>query len=208
MKKILSVFLCFVVIFALVSCSADSAIETAKDAANDIAETTQTILGSLTSKGDTETESITETETDNSDKNLYGPYKVVKVVDGDTIDVSVNGNKTRVRLIGVDTPESVSSDENKNCEEGKIASQYTKDTLYGKNVYLEYDVGTTDKYGRTLAYVYTEDKEMYNEILLKKGYARLMTIQPNVKYVNTFTKIQAKAREDKVGFWDGFDQWK
>lgn len=131
----------------------------------------------------------------------YGPYEVVRVVDGDTYKINIDGTEQTVRLIGVDTPESVSSDESKNCVEGKDASVYVKNLITGKRVYLEYDAGQTDKYGRVLAYVYYEDVQL-EKILLEMGYARTMTIAPNVNYADEYAKIQAKARESNTGFWE------
>ena len=129
-----------------------------------------------------------------------GEYKVVRVVDGDTFIIDYNGTEERVRLIGVDTPESVHPDESKNTEDGIKMSNYTKDRLQGKIVKLELDVQERDKYGRILAYVYIDDK-MYNKELLELGYAKVATYPPNVKYVDDFTKIQKEARENKVGLW-------
>ena len=131
-----------------------------------------------------------------------GIYKVLRVVDGDTIEIDYKGAKEKVRLIGVDTPESVHPDANKNIESGKTASNYTKDLLDGKNITLEFDVQQKDKYGRLLAYVYL-DGEMINKKLLAEGYAKLATYPPNVKYVEEFTKIQKEARENKKGLWEG-----
>ncbi len=133
--------------------------------------------------------------------DALGPYNVVRVVDGDTIIVNIDGSETRVRFIGVDTPESVHTDSSRNVEEGITASDYTKNLLSEKSVYLEYDVGEHDKYGRTLAYVYTEDGTMVNKLLLKEGLAKIMTIQPNVKYAEEFLSIQNRAQEDECGFW-------
>lgn len=127
-----------------------------------------------------------------------------RVVDGDTIAVVKNDREVKVRLIGVDTPESVASGYNtyKNCKEGKLAANFTEEQLSGKTVYLEYDISPRDKYCRDLCYVYLENGKMFNEILLEKGYARTMTIQPNVKYADKFLKVQQKAEENKVGFWN------
>ena len=124
-----------------------------------------------------------------------------KCVDGDTFKINYNGTVTKVRLIGVDTPESVSSNKSKNNKYGVEASNYTKERLEGQTVYLEFDVQKTDKYGRLLAYVYLEDGTMYNKELLEKGYAQIATYPPNVKYVDEFTQIQKQAKENKVGFW-------
>ncbi|MBR6689644.1 MAG: thermonuclease family protein [Clostridia bacterium] len=126
--------------------------------------------------------------------------EVVRVVDGDTIVVDFNGKDEKVRLIGVDTPESVHADETKNTKEGILVSDYTKSKLTGKKVKLEFDVQERDKYGRLLAYVYI-DGEMYNKHLLEIGYAKIATYPPNVKYVEDFKEIQKQARENKVGLW-------
>jgi len=128
-------------------------------------------------------------------------YKVVRVVDGDTFVVIFNGKEEKVRLIGIDTPESVHPDKTKNSDYGVIASNYTKELLLEKEIYLEFDVSQRDKYGRLLAYAYLENGEMLNKKLLEEGYANLATYPPNVKYVEEFKKIQKKAREDKKGFW-------
>lgn len=127
--------------------------------------------------------------------------EVIRVVDGDTFVVKYNGKEEKVRLIGVDTPESVHPDETKNTEFGNKVSNYTKQMLEGKQVELEFDVESRDKYGRLLAYVYL-DGQMYNKMLLEKGYAKIATYPPNVKYVDDFTKIQIEARENKVGLWE------
>lgn len=134
--------------------------------------------------------------------SLYGPYDVVKVVDGDTIRVDIDGVETKVRMIGINTPESVHNDESKNTEEGKMASSFVSGLVGGKQVYLEYDVEAEDQYGRMLAYVYLDDKEtMVERILLSMGYAEIMTVQPNSKYADEFYEIQKQAREARVGFW-------
>ncbi len=116
--------------------------------------------------------------------------ELVRVVDGDTIIVIYNNEETRVRLIGIDTPESVHSDQSKNTTEGIIASEYTKKILQDVNkVGLEFDVEKLDIYNRLLAYVYLEDGTMLNSHLLEKGYAQIMTYPPNTKYLNYFESI-------------------
>ncbi len=127
--------------------------------------------------------------------------KVERVIDGDTFEILSNGEKIKIRLIGVNTPESVASQEyleetgQKNTQEGKEASEFTKRLLTDKTVYLEFDAAKEDKYGRLLAYVYLEDGQMVQDILLKNGYAELMTIQPNVKYADHFVETVQAARE-------------
>ena len=124
-------------------------------------------------------------------------YDVVRVVDGDTIV----GKNTKIRLIGVNTPESVHSDSKKNTPEGVIASDYVKDLLEGKQVYIEYDKEKLDQYKRTLAYVYTEDKELVNLKLIELGYGECMFYSPNTKYKKMFDEAMEKAQKNNVGFW-------
>ena len=127
-------------------------------------------------------------------------YKVVRVVDGDTIKVNFNGIEESLRLIGIDTPESVHPDADKNIKEGIIASDYTKSMLEGKEVRLEFDVQQRDRYGRLLAYVWLGNK-MFNKTLLDEGYAQVSTYPPNVKYVSDFVELERIARENNKGLW-------
>jgi micrococcal nuclease len=146
------------------------------------------------------------------ESSKYVSAKVVNVVDGDTIDVIIGiDQKYRVRLIGVDTPETVHP--NKDVEYfGKEASDYTKNKLTGKTVYLEKDVSEVDKYGRLLRYVWltppSEDpseKEiranMFNAILVANGYANAATFPPDVKYTNLFLKLAEEAKNKGLGLW-------
>ena len=80
-------------------------------------------------------------------------YKVVRVIDGDTVKIDYNGKATNVRLIGVDTPEIVHPSKPVEAY-GKEASNFTKNLLQGESVYLRFDIDKTDKYGRLLAYLY------------------------------------------------------
>ena len=144
-------------------------------------------------------ENLKNVEKESSNKKLY---LVKRVVDGDTFVVNFDGTDEKVRLIGVDTPESVHKDKSKNTKEGKIASNYTTEKIQNKQVELEFDVQQRDKYGRILAYVYI-DGNMLNKMLLEDGMAKLATYPPNVKYVEDFKKLQAEARKNNVGFWNG-----
>lgn len=134
---------------------------------------------------------------------IYGPYQVIRVIDGDTLLIDVDGAQTRVRLIGIDTPESVNPDNSKNSPEGKIASNFTKAIIEDQSyVFLGYDVQRKDDYNRTLAYIFLDrGKTMLQERLLEAGMARTMTIQPNSLFANYFYAIMVKAREEKAGFW-------
>lgn len=136
---------------------------------------------------------------------------VKRVVDGDTFIYKENGNNVRVRMIGIDTPESVAPEETgkTNTTEGKTVSDYIKDLLEGETVYLEYDAGPTDKFDRELAYVYLSDGTRIQDMLISMGYAKTMTIQPNVRYAEHFVELEQAAHDKKVGFWNGyFEEWK
>ena len=105
-------------------------------------------------------------------QGVQGPYTVLKVVDGDTIHVSANGQKLKIRMIGLDTPETVDPRKPVQCF-GLEASAQAKTILGGQSVYLETDPSqdTIDKYGRTLAYVWTESGRLFNLDMIADGYA-------------------------------------
>ena len=111
-------------------------------------------------------------------------YEVISVIDGDTLLISVFGAETTVRLIGVDAPESVHREKEKNTTEGELASLWLKRFLEGKRVTLEYDQELKDQYGRTLAYVYA-DGVMVQDVLLMAGMAKTLTMEPNTRYAGT-----------------------
>jgi micrococcal nuclease len=147
------------------------------------------------------TESSTEfTEPTYATSNTKVTYAVERVVDGDTIIANIDGESIRIRFIGIDTPESVNSDDSKNCEYGKVSSKYTKKLLTGKKVSLVYDTSKKDIYGRTLAYVYLGN-EMVNYNLVANGYAVAKEYVPNTKYSSLFTYAQIQAEKNKVGMW-------
>ena len=137
---------------------------------------------------------------DKKDKYIY--YNVKKIVDGDTFWVDDGSPKgLKIRLIGIDAPESKNSRTKEMAYLGREASDYLTSLIDGRKVRLEYDAGQFDKYGRTLAYVYLEDGTFVNATLVKKGYATVMTVPPNVKYADTFLKLERKARNQKRGLW-------
>lgn len=123
-------------------------------------------------------------------------YKVTRIVDGDTIEVSGLG---RVRYIGVNTPET--KHPSKPVEYyGHEAEEANRRLVGGKTVKLEFDVQQRDQYGRVLAYVYV-GSTFVNAWLVENGFAQVMTIPPNVKYANLFLQLQAEAREAGRGLW-------
>ena len=125
------------------------------------------------------------------DPEVLVPCELERVVDGDTIIVhDPDNNRLRVRLTGINAPESVLEDESKNTEEGRDASKFLKELLADvKTVYLEYDEGRYDQYDRTLAYVWIDTGTTYimvNEIMLATGHAKPVYIKPNLRYADTF----------------------
>lgn len=133
-------------------------------------------------------------------------YPVTRIVDGDTFWID-DGSRSglKIRLIGVDAPESRNTGRKETAPYGKEASEYLKKLLTGKRVRLEYDVARTDRYGRTLAYVYLENGIFVNAELVRNGYALVMTIPPNVKYQDMFIRLSRKARTRGRGLWSTGD---
>jgi micrococcal nuclease len=128
--------------------------------------------------------------------------EVEKVVDGDTFwIINQVGEREKIRLIGVDTPEMRRTRSKEIGYYGKEASEYVKNLLSEKKVRLEFDVSKYDRYRRTLAYVYLEDGTFLNAHLVKMGYATLMTVPPNVKFADLFLELQQKARKKERGLW-------
>ena len=132
-------------------------------------------------------------------------YPVVRVVDGDTFIIDINGTQTRVRLIGIDTPESVHP--NKEVEYFALeASNFLKDLLEGQNVLLAYDQANSatdnqDRYGRLLAYAYRASDSLFvNAELIREGYAHAYTRYP-FRYLEDFLKYERDARMQGKGLW-------
>ena len=134
-----------------------------------------------------------------------------RVVDGDTLVVSEQGKESKVRLVGVDTPESVSSDASKNCKEGKIASDYTKSLIHeGQTLYLSKDKSDTDRYGRLLRFVWMEkpsesptqeemQEKMLNAVLVKEGYAQAKDYAPDTTLSSFFHTLGKQAEDNNLG---------
>jgi micrococcal nuclease len=137
---------------------------------------------------------------------------VSSAIDGDTLKLSTG---EYVRLIGVDTPESRYNnklvrdckrsrrDKDAILKMGREASNFTRKLVEGKRVKLAFDLQKHDKYGRLLAYVYLEDGTFVNGKIVEEGYAKVMTIPPNVKYAKTFLMLEREARQKGSGLWQG-----
>jgi micrococcal nuclease len=124
---------------------------------------------------------------------------VVRVIDGDTILVDLNGRQERVRYIGVDTPETVAQDRPVGCF-GPEASKKNKELVEGKSVELERDVSDRDRFDRLLRYVYV-DGVMINAELLQQGYGTSVTFPPDVRENSRFRALEREARQARRGLW-------
>lgn len=132
-----------------------------------------------------------------------GLYRVISVSDGDTIKVLIDKKIETIRLIGVDTPETVDPRRPVQCY-GRQASNFTKKSLSNQNVKLESDVlsGDRDKYKRLLRYVFLEDGQNFNQVLIEDGYGHEYTYNSiPYKYQEIFKKSEINARENSRGLW-------
>lgn len=151
-------------------------------------------------------------------QNLFRPSPdtttVVRVVDGDTFEIMYHGQHERIRLIGIDTPESrrnikAERDANRSRDDiktivshGKEAARFVKSLVNpGDRISIEFDVQQRDRYGRLLGYIYLPNGKMLNEEIIRAGYANVMTIPPNVKYQKRFLAAYREAQGDKIGLW-------
>ena len=148
---------------------------------------------------------------------IYAQQKttVTRIIDGDAIQVIYGGVERRIRLIGIDAPESridrkAMKDANMSehdiktiVEMGAKAKAYVNGLIKrGDFITIEFDTQEKDRYGRLLCYVYLSNGKMLNEEIVKAGYANVKTIPPNVKYKDKFLKAFKYAKETKRGLWD------
>ena len=128
-------------------------------------------------------------------------HQVLRIVDGDTIDIDYNGTKERVRLLCVDTPESVHPDKKQNIPMGTVASDYTKKRMQGKMVGIELEGKLRGKYGRLLAYVFI-DGENFNLELVRQGLSPYYTkYGRSEKYDRDFKAAEKAARDQGLNIW-------
>jgi len=129
-----------------------------------------------------------------------GPYEVIRVVDGDTLRLSIDGVSVPVRLLGIDTPETVHPF--KPVEPyGPEASAELKRLVVDGVVYLELDIRQRDKYNRLLAYVFNPEGTFVNLAMVEAGLAYLLTIPPNVVYTDLFRAASQGAQSVGKGVW-------
>jgi micrococcal nuclease len=133
---------------------------------------------------------------------LLGPYPVARVVDGDTVRVLIDGQDSSVRLIGIDTPETVAPNRPVECA-GPEASVYAEQLMSGQKVFLELDPsqGTFDSYNRVLAYVWLEGDVMVNLAMIEAGLAEEYTYDDEYSYQQLFREAEQQAKDDLLGLW-------
>ncbi len=126
--------------------------------------------------------------------------RVVEVIDGDTVVVAfADGTRDTVRLLGIDTPETHHPTKPVECF-GPEAEAFTRRRLSGQVVTLERDVEARDLYDRRLAYLYL-DGDRFNDVLLRRGYAELLVIEPNVAHSRTMLAEELAAKRARRGLW-------
>ncbi len=128
------------------------------------------------------------------------PAVVTGVVDGDTLEVAWPGGRERVRLLGVDAPETVHPERSVECF-GPEASAFTRHRLLGRRVTLSFDRARRDAYGRLLAYV-ALGRARFNDELLARGYARLVVVPPNGAHGRAMLDLELAARAAGRGLWN------
>lgn len=132
--------------------------------------------------------------------------QVTDVIDGDTIDIFLDGKEVRVRLLGVDTPETVRPGSPVECF-GKESSKFTEESLLGEIVSIETDPTQSeyDRYGRLLAYVFLKGESIsFNQKLLSEGYATLYRSRIPIELQDQFEEAERLARDNDKGLW-GYD---
>lgn len=197
--------------FAIILSNSITACSLSFDKNSNYDNFTDTQISDLSDKIiDTDFSDTKEVEELSKDINKYDGFEsatLVRVVDGDTIIVEIDNEEYKVRMIGIDTPESVASEEylhktgKENTIEGKNASDYTNSLLEtGQTIYLQKDISETDKYDRLLRYVWLDLPEninntdeicsyMVNAILVENGYAIPVSYEPDTYYKDTFEEL-------------------
>ena len=132
--------------------------------------------------------------------NKYIKAYISDVTDGDTLEVNFRNKEYKVRLLCIDTPESVKAGVDVQPY-AREASELTKKLALHKNARLVFEKGLRDRYGRLLAYIILDNGDNLNALLVRNGYARVEFVSPNKKYKEYFLKLQSQAIKDRVGMW-------
>jgi len=202
-KIILGIVLGVIVLFAIIPSKDNPTIkgpEVARHVSTDKVtdQTSTSTVRKVTTNTDLTTLKIKDTSSNTTD--TY--YSVTQVVDGDTVKININESIVTLRLIGMDTPETVDPRKEVQCF-GIEASNKAKELLSNQKVRIEKDSsqGELDKYGRTLAYVYLENGVFFNKYMIEQGYAHEYTYDVPYKYQNDFKLAQKSAQDNLRGLW-------
>ncbi len=138
----------------------------------------------------------------------------IKIIDGDTIEINLDDQTLKIRLIGIDTFEIIKSDKaykqayqnsftiDEIVQKGKQSKEFLQELLKNKTeIFLEYDQEKKDDYDRILAYIWTSDTQMINMQMVCSGYATTLTISPNDKYTDKFELCLEFAKQNSLGIW-------
>lgn len=166
-----------------------------------VSSTDQLVIDSTSSQLDQPETSTLAIHTSTSSSSITF-YTVSKVIDGDTLELQLGDKIEKVRLIGVNTPETVDPRRKVECF-GREASDYAKKILTGQKVSLEFDPSQDqrDKYSRLLAYLYLEDGSLFNLDLIKAGYAYEYTYKKPYLYQSQFQSAEDQAQSKQLGLW-------
>lgn len=202
-RKILYIIGGILVFFITIIIASPNQPQTSSDAQSKIENPDQKVSENIKDEPKNPLEEINvinEIKSQTSTSEKY--YPIVSVVDGDTVKINLDGKTTTLRLIGLDTPETVDPRKPVQCF-GVEASNKAKELLSGKKVRIENDStqGNLDKYGRTLAYIYLEDGTFYNKYMIEQGYAHEYTYDLPYKYQAEFKNAEKDAKSKQLGLW-------
>ncbi len=138
------------------------------------------------------------------------PATVDRIVDGDTVILDIDGQRERVRLIGIDTPESVAENRPRQCYGDEASDAIAGLLPEGSAVVAQRDIEARDQYDRLLLYIYRADDGLFvNRWMVENGFAAAVVYEPNSAHYDEFRALEAAAAQDGVGLWgvcDGPDQ--
>ncbi len=140
---------------------------------------------------------LAENAQEGNKRDKISPVYVDRVIDGDSVVATVKGRREQLRLTGIDAPELGQRPWGRDAK--KFLQGMVSDS--GRQVLIEYDIQKRDQHGRILAYLWTKDRRLINEEMLRSGHAVVYTIPPNVMHADRLTAAQVTARENKLGIW-------
>ncbi|MFH1867079.1 MAG: thermonuclease family protein [Patescibacteria group bacterium] len=181
------------------SCEAPPRVTSVNSSNTPVDNVQRAVESPIENQGEAAADSASNTQAPLPSVDLYA---VTQVVDGDTFKVVIGDKTETLRMIGIDTPETVDPRKPVQCF-GVEASNKAKTLLTGKKVRLEADPtqGERDKYSRLLRYAYLEDGTFFNKIMISDGYAHEYTYDVPYKYQAEFNQAEADARSNKRGLW-------